>query len=406
MTAAHQTAPVPACEFAAHEQQLAAARLWASVQRPYFAAALFAMTPVIRAGSGTVSVDRSWRLYIDPCIFAEFSVEQLGTILLHEIGHLLRDHLGRSEGQVIGPSTSLLWNLACDAEINDDLVTDGLPIPHPVLPRHAGLPDNLLAEDYYRNWPRNYNTGEQMDCGSAVHGQARPWDLDDDDPSFARVHAWEADVIRRRIARDVMARAGAVPRGWHRWAEETLRPTVDWKRSLGVAVRRAVASVSGAVDYSYARPSRRASVSPSVVLPALRRPVLQIAVVCDTSASIDDGLLGVVLSEVEGILRAAGVASRNVWVLACDAAVHSAKRVTSARDVQLLGGGGTNMREGIDAALALTPRPEIVVVLTDGETPWGATPPRARVIAGILGSSTRAFPSWLTVVSVPDDVAQ
>ena len=110
------------------------------------------------------------------------------------------------------------------------------------------------------------------------------------------------------------------------------------------------------MDYSYRRPSRRSTVAGDVVLPALRRPVPEIAVVCDTSGSMTEDLLAMVLAEVEGLLRALGLA-RQVRVLACDSAVAPAQRVSSARQVQLIGGGGTNMGAGITAAVALRPRP-------------------------------------------------
>ena len=97
--------------------------------------------------------------------------------------------------------------------------------------------------------------------------------------------------------------------------------------------------------------------------------------VCDTSGSMSEDLLAKALAEVEGLLRALGLA-RQVRVLACDTAVAPAQRVTSARQVQLVGGGGTNMGTGIAAAVALRPRPAVTVVLTDGYTPWPAAAPR------------------------------
>ncbi|MGI8792201.1 MAG: DUF2201 family putative metallopeptidase, partial [Acidimicrobiales bacterium] len=48
----------------------AAGRLWAAHQFPYLASALFAMTAVSSPGIGTVAVDGSWRLYVDPEVLA------------------------------------------------------------------------------------------------------------------------------------------------------------------------------------------------------------------------------------------------------------------------------------------------------------------------------------------------
>jgi predicted metal-dependent peptidase len=214
---------------------------------------------------------------------------------------------------------------------------------------------------------------------------------------------WQAELLRRQVAQDVIAHGkqpGTVPAGLLRWAEEVLNPKVDWRAVLAAELRRAVAEVSGAVDYSYRRPSRRSVVTAPVVLPALRRPVPEVAVVCDTSGSMTEDLLAMVLAEVEGLLRALGLA-RQVRVLACDTAVAPAQRVSSARQVQLTGGGGTDMGAGIAAAAALRPRPAVVVVLTDGYTPWPRLAPKGmRVVVGLLGEQTPEAPTWARAVRV------
>ena len=106
------------------------------------------------------------------------------------------------------------------------------------------------------------------------------------------------------------------------------------------------------------------------------------------------------LSEVEGLLKALGLV-RQVRVLACDYAVAPAQRVTSARQVQLVGGGGTNMGAGIEAAAALRPRPAVTVVLTDGYTPWPSAPPKGmRVVVGLLGPGAPDAPVWARAVRV------
>ena len=114
------------------------------------------------------------------------------------------------------------------------------------------------------------------------------------------------------------------------------------------------------------------------MLPSTRRPIPSVAMVIDTSGSVDDGLLARALAEVDGALRALGVGGQAVSVISCDVAATQPTRVRRARDVRLAGGGGTDMRVGIRAAAALRPRPDLVVVLTDGYTPWPDAPARRR----------------------------
>jgi len=410
---------------------LAAARLWAATRFPYLATGVFGAQVIADPGSGTLSVDENWRMRADPELIAEWTPAQLGSVLVHHVCHLLRTHAERAQACGVGAGEDRArdardWIRAADAEINDDLVPAGLDLPgNPVLPRDLGAEDGQLAEQYYaaiRDGRRPVSglggglggetrgrsgqeklgdaAGGWLDCGSGADGCPRPGQEPGGLPE------WQADLLRRQVAQDVIAHAklaGNVPAGMLRWAEEVLSPRVNWRKVLAAELRRAVFEVSGAVDYSYRRPSRRSAVAGNVVLPALRRPVPEVAVVCDTSGSMTDSLLGMVLAEVEGLLKALGLA-RQVRVLACDYAVAPAQRVSSARQVQLVGGGGTNMGAGIEAAAALRPRPAVTVVLTDGYTPWPSAPPKGmRIVVGLLGPRAPDAPVWARAVRVEPD---
>jgi predicted metal-dependent peptidase len=398
---------------------LAAARLWAATRFPYLATGVFGAQVIAERGSGTVSVDENWRMRADPELTAGWTPAQLGSVLIHHVCHLLRTHGERAQAVGVRPDEARTWVRAADAEINDDLVPAGLDLPgRPVLPRDLRAEDGLLAEQYFdairqasraesgsqgtsqdRSEPSGAGNaaGSWLDCGSGADGMPRPGD------ALGGLSGWQAELLRRQVAQEVIAHGkqpGTVPAGLLRWAEEILTPKVNWRALLAAELRRAVAEVSGAVDYSYRRPSRRSAVSGQVVLPALRRPVPEVAVVCDTSGSMTEDLLAMVLAEVEGLLRALGLA-RQVRVLACDTAVAPAQRVSSARQVQLVGGGGTDMGAGIAAAAALRPRPAVTVVLTDGYTPWPTAPPKGmRVVVGLLGSRAPEAPPWTRAVRV------
>ena len=130
-------------------------------------------------------------------------------------------------------------------------------------------------------------------------------------------------------------------------------------------------------------------------MPTLQRPIPDVAVVLDTSGSMHEGLLARALAEVEGVLKRAGLRGGQLRVLAVDTHVQAAKRVTRASQVALAGGGGTDMGAGITAAAALKPRPSVVIVLTDGFTPWPSLPPRGvKVIVGLLAQGQMPTQHW------------
>lgn len=143
------TAVTDVRRFTAEEAEtLAAARLLALRWMPYLASALFEVVPVRSPDLDTFAVDAGWRLYVGVPALARWSVEEVAGVLLHEVGHLLRDHHARHTEQE--HHHPLRWNLAADAEINDDLVAARIPLPgHPVTPASLGAPDGDLAERYY-----------------------------------------------------------------------------------------------------------------------------------------------------------------------------------------------------------------------------------------------------------------
>ena len=387
---------------------LAAPRLWAASRFPYFAAGLFALRPVAQPGLGTMAVDDRWRLYYDPAVVSGWSTAECGSVLVHEVLHLLRDHAGRATAVGVGHGSAGAWNLAADAEINDDLRDARLPLPgEPVLPSTLGAPTGRLAEEYFARLRPGRSKRSGWECGSGAHGVERPFEAagaEGDADGFEGVSRVDADIIRRVAARDIAiaaaAEPGSVPGGLARWADRLLAPRVDWRRELATAIRRGAAQISGRVDYSYRRRSRRAAAMPGLVLPGLIRPVPEVAVVCDTSGSMGSAELGACLTEIEGII--AGIGARRVAVLSVDCEVQATARVNRAGQISLRGGGGTDMGEGIAAAVALRPRPQVVVVLTDGYTPWPpAPPPATRVIVGLIGAGPQTQgPPWARSIRI------
>jgi predicted metal-dependent peptidase len=385
-------------------RKLAAARLSATARMPYLASAIFASTVVKDADSGTIAIDHSWRIHADPAIVEQLSVEQLSRLLVHLSAHAIRDHASRAQQLGVAEDKQRArWNRCADAEINDDLLADGLvPDVAPDLPRTLRCEPGGLAEGYYedaRDGPRRW------DCGSGADGCERPGD------GIGNIDPQQAQLLRLSVAAEIQREharePGRVAGGWVHWAESVLPSRIDWRRVLAAEARSAVAAVAGKVDYSYRRPSRRAHLNRRVVLPTLQRPIPDVAIVCDTSGSMHERLLARALAEIEAVLTRAGLRQAQVRVLTVDTAVHAVRRVSRATHVQLAGGGGTDMGSGIESAAELRPRPSVVIVLTDGYTPWpDQPPPGIRVIVGLLTEglppSGWAPPGWARTVIIED----
>jgi predicted metal-dependent peptidase len=399
-------------------EKLFAARLHAARVRPYLATALFALHPVESRRVPTMAVDRHWRVYVSPAFVDAMPVEELAGVWVHEVTHLLRDHHGRSdrvarERGLTGPAERLRMNIAADCEINDDVFGEGLLRPAgAVLPATLDLPGGKLMEEYlhwFRLGPRTQDWA-WLDCGSGADGLDREWDLGPD--GAHGLNAQERDAVRFRVARGITGRRGDVPGGWRRWAEEAFHPPQPWRELLGAAVRSAVSAPGAGEDYSHGRPSRRSSSVPGAVLPSLRRRPPHVSVVIDTSGSVSDTELGSALLEVAAISRAVGGRRDLVSVVPCDAAARAVHSLCRAEGIALVGGGGTDLRAGFARALRARPRPDVVVALTDGQTPWPSTRPPCRTVVGLFPRTGYSYdeddpdyvpdlpPAWARVVEI------
>jgi predicted metal-dependent peptidase len=271
--------------------------------------------------------------------------------------------------------------------------------------------------------PMSGMTGEEAihwDEGSGVHGQARPWELHADDPSTNALSDFDRQALQEEVARKIVEHQkeqGTLPAGWLRWAEAILKPKVNWREQLKRILRGVISEGLGhRLDYSYRRPHRRSAVYHPIYLPALQgeyKP--RVACVVDTSGSISDRELMQSLAEVRAVLEALRIP---VTIIPCDAVPYEAIRVFHGSDwlkvrQGLRGGGGTDMVAGLNAALALKPKPEAVIVLTDGHTPFPSTRPKDTAVIWAIwrygdGEPPKPpMPPWRArdVVVVPIDAA-
>jgi predicted metal-dependent peptidase len=390
-----------------YSRALQAARVRAAYQRAYFAPALFNLVPVRTDLVSAMAVDTRWRLYYNEDWVKAHTVEETAAVLIHEVSHLLREHHARRQAAAV--KHERLWNTAADCEINDDLLGEGLPLPdNPPSPERFGLINGENAETYYRKLLKPEKDGDGRDhsdtatvrcpdCGSGAHGEPRPWEAPDDDGSpggVPGVDPVKAKLVQREVAHQILDRmgdAGDVPLGWKRWAQTLLTPKVDFMATIRHVVRKALHdSTIGRYDRTYRRPHRRQSAYGDFLMPSFRQPRPRPGFLIDTSASMHDTQLSRAVTELGGLTRQLGYGA-DVIVACCDVVVHEVKKVFSLAQLELVGGGGTNVGAGIEWFARQTPV-DLLVIVSDCQTPWPEAAPPFPVITIRVGDG--AAPAW------------
>jgi predicted metal-dependent peptidase len=237
------------------------------------------------------------------------------------------------------------------------------------------------------------------DCGSGAHGDRRPWELPDDDGSpggVPGVDPVKAQLVRRDVAQRILDRsgdAGDVPLGWRRWARSVLTPRIDYMATIRHVVRKAWRdSTLGRYDRTYRRPHRRQACYGEFLMPSFYQPRPRPGFLIDTSSSMQDTQLARAVAELGGLTRQLGY-STEVIVACCDAAVHDVKKVFTSAQLELYGGGGTDIGAGLRWFTERTNPPvDLLVIVSDCQTPWPQETPPFPVITIRVGDG--APPSW------------
>lgn len=236
--------------------------------------------------------------------------------------------------------------------------------------------------------------------GSACGQQAAPWEDPAPGTPGAADGLSEPEIrrVRERVARAIATHVaqhgrGSVPGDLVVWADATLdateaaRRAPTWRRVLAAHVRAGIAR-RGADDDS-ARVRAGATMSRGIIATRRVRRVPDVCVVVDTSGSMgaDGRDVG---ATVEAICRTVG----RVGVVYADAAVAGTATVSGGRDAlrHAVGGGGTDLRAAIrDAAR----RADVVVVVTDCDTPWDDRPPRGGRVIVARTRRDGDVPGWV-----------
>lgn len=426
------------------------ARLAAASRMKYLTQHLVSLTVVERPGLGTFAVDAYCRMYFDPECLNTWNIDECAAVILHEDLHVVLAHASRARkylGKEFDEDKRMKWNYAADFVVNQVLRDASIKLPSGCLfPEQFKLPPNKTVEEYYVMLDDQHPDGlpgykkvtvvvegsgdgdgkdgtsggmapgEAYDGdgpkpgkgsgGSGADGQSRPWECDkpggkgkgNDVPGLSE---HEQKILERAVAKTMdehHKNRGTLPAHLQRMVEEILRPKVDPVRELLAKVKFAVNAVPGFGNYTWKKLNRRQA-SGEVRMPAHVQPIPRVDVIVDTSGSMGKEDLGLALGVISSVLK--NLPSNGVRVMTGDTHIQSTQKCFRPEQVTLCGGGGTDMSVLIEDAAKRKPKPDVILLVSDGETPWPAEDVGCRVVACLTRESEfYKPPAWIEVVEI------
>jgi len=364
------------------ETKLSAARTRLILDKP-FLGALVLRLPIKAARPErcrTIGTDVR-ALYYNPEYIRGLSLDQTQFVLAHEALHCALSHFARREHRV-----KQRWDIACDLAINPLLIRDGLKPPPGVLLK-SGFED-MMAEEIYPYIEEDldqethddhfYDEADSSQGSSGGQPQDQPGsqsggagsDSDDSETGatprpLSETEQQQLEVQwRQRLAGAAQQamQAGKLGATMARLVEHLLQPQLPWRMLLARYMTAAARD-----DYSYQRPSRREG---NAILPTLKSTQVEVAVILDTSGSINDTELREFVSEIDAIK---GQMRARLTLHACDAELcrngpwcfepWEAFRMPA----DIYGRGGTSFTPAFCWLESVERQPDLVVYFTDAE---------------------------------------
>jgi len=318
-----------------------------------------------------------WDVTYNPEFVDSLTDPQLRLLVLHEATHKAYQHL--IVWRSLWEENPRLTNVAADHFVNLALITADANEGFLVMPENGAQPEKRFTGmsvkqiyDVLKNEDRGGSKGKGKGKGEGL--DSHDWkNATSNDPAEAKR---QADEIQRAI-RQGEALAKKMGRGAGNADGvfgELLAPRVDWKQALRGFVTEHCA---GRDESSWRKPNRR-YLADDVYMPSMEGVTMQeLVVVLDTSGSCfgSDEMTRFV-SELSTLIEQVKPAKCHVLYVDSNVAGHQVFEdgQFAVQNVNLKGGGGTDMPAAFDYCAQKRINPSACVILTDGYTPWGAAP--------------------------------
>jgi predicted metal-dependent peptidase len=240
--------------------------------------------------------------------------------------------------------------------------------------------------------------------GSGADGIQKPWEQGPPSESQPGMTEAEQKVLERVVAQAIeqqMKGRGTGQGGLNRWVQKILHPRRDPLQVLESTVRATCQTGPGYGMFTYRHPNRR---QPRGLpkLPVHRQPVCRVAVLVDSSGSMGAKDLGEALGVIGRVLKK--MPPDSVRIYTGDTKAGPAQKVFRPEQVKIVGGGGTDVGRMLESVAKESPEPDVILAVTDGDTPWPARKVKPRVVAYLTRRYyAKQVPVWITKIVADKD---
>lgn len=414
---------------------------------PWLATLLLRIRPVEKDGIGTAGCDERLKFYYDPEFIDTVDMKDLCYMIKKSVTHPVLRHPSRGKWIISDSKSQEAFTIASDLSAHQMFSADGQYVPDNANTIHSfrmndgsQLPYGLCLEEYFSFILQDLEEDDQEDDdgsgsgsdeqgqdaqqepsqsdeqpdeqqgprgqggGSSQDGQERDWE--DPPENDEGVSQDELDRVINHLsetASNNMSKCGSAD--FSLSVAQSSRPKVRPEQLLRQAIARKVSKFRRGTDQqTFRRPSRRFNPNDEFIRPSYIKPTPNVTVVVDSSASMGSHDISLGLGMIDMAIK--GMQLGEVRVVSGDTDIRNdQKRVTKLADVDIKGGGGTDMGKIVDKVLdqKSSDLPDLVILVTDGGTAW---PSKSKIpfVACVTRDKNCYFwetpPEWMPLVHV------
>lgn len=365
-------------------RKLGLARMNLLHAQPFFGILLTHMGYSLDPSCLTAATDGK-KIFFSPDFLEKLALHEVEFILLHEIMHICLDHLGRRKYR-----NQTRFNIACDIVVNAIIMETssillknrqigGCPVmwktpfgksgaeftAEQVYEMLEELPEDEVKENF--GGEQSLDSHDYWEKGLKQNDSDAGCGMNSESDDLKRL--WQKRMVSAALIVEKSG-YGNLPVMAKRLLEKLRKPKVNWKYVLMKYIKQET------FDYSFTDPDRRLGESP-FLLPGWseKKPQFKIWVCVDTSGSMTNDEIAMVLSEIDGIANSCG---SFVYVSFFDASITDPVKCDKNKisTLELKGGGGTDFfcifNYLKDNSVKFNP--DLVLIMTDG---YAEYPPKS-----------------------------